>query len=46
MSIKNIAERLSIKESTVKYHCGETYRKLNAKSKLEAINEARKRNLI
>lgn len=46
MSVKNIAEKLSIKESTVKYHCSETYRKLNAKSKLEAINEARKRNLI
>lgn len=46
MSIKNIAEKLGIKESTVKYHCGETYRKLDVKSKLEAINEARKRNLI
>ncbi|MGN0565422.1 MAG: LuxR C-terminal-related transcriptional regulator [Candidatus Limousia pullorum] len=36
----------SLWPSTVKYHCSETYRKLNAKSKLEAINEARKRNLI
>lgn len=43
---RKIAERLCITEHTVKYHNKETYRKLGVNSKVEAVNEARKRKLI
>lgn len=43
---KEIAEKLGIKETTVKYHCRETYRKLGVSTRIEAVNEARRRKLI
>lgn len=46
MSTRVIAEKLGLKEANVKYHCGETYRKLGVKSRTAAVNEARKRKLI
>ena len=46
MSAAVIAEKLKLSEATVKYHSRETYRKLGAKNKVEAITEARKRKLI
>lgn len=45
-SIREIADYLNIKESTVKYHSGETYRKLGVRSRSEAVKEAQKRKLI
>ena len=44
--MKNIAKKLGIKETTVKYHSSETYKKLGVRSKVEAVNEARRRKLI
>ena len=41
-----IAERLGITVSTVKYHSQETYKKLGVTSKTAAVNEARNRRIL
>lgn len=45
-SVKSIASKLNIAESTVKYHSKETYRKLGVNSKVAALVEAKRRGLI
>lgn len=44
--IREIAELLHLSESTVKYHCGETYRKLKVKGKTEAVQKAKMLKII
>ena len=46
LSTRVIAERMGVKEVTVKYHNKETYRKLGVNSRTAAVNEARRRKLI
>ncbi len=46
LSNSEIGELLGIKESTVKYHSKQTYRKLGVKSKTAAVMEARRQKLI
>ena len=46
LSTRAIAERMGVKENTVKYHNKETYRKLGVNTRTAAVNEARKRKLI
>lgn len=46
LSNREIAETLGLTLANVKYHSGETYRKLGVKSRLAAVNEAKRRNLI
>lgn len=46
LSNSEIGEKLGIKESTVKYHSSQTYRKLGVSNKAAAVSEARKRKLI
>ncbi|MBQ7840694.1 MAG: LuxR family transcriptional regulator [Lachnospiraceae bacterium] len=41
-----IAHLLGIKESTVKYHCLQTYKKLGVSGKAAAVTEAKRRGLI
>lgn len=41
LTVKQIAQRLGITEATVKYHTTETYKKLQVKSKTEAVQKAR-----
>lgn len=41
-----IAARLGLNENTVKYHSTQIYRKLGVNSKIAAIEEARRRNLL
>lgn len=41
-----IAQMLGITGNTIKYHCKETYRKLNVGSKAAAVSEAKNRGLI
>lgn len=43
---EEIAKQLNISLATVKYHNKETYRKLEVKTKAQAVNEARNRGLI
>lgn len=45
-SAEQIAQKLNITRSTVKYHCRETYRKLGVNGKAAAVSEARNRKLI
>lgn len=45
-STEQIAKSLKISQSTVKYHCKETYRKLGVNGKTAAVNEARNRKMI
>ncbi|MCQ2412233.1 MAG: LuxR C-terminal-related transcriptional regulator [Sphaerochaetaceae bacterium] len=44
--VKEIAQALKISERTVKYHCAENYRKLGAKGKTDAVQIARKLNIL
>ncbi|MBQ0079645.1 MAG: hypothetical protein KBS66_07140 [Eubacterium sp.] len=46
MKIREIAQTLHLSESTVKYHCGETYRKLKVKGKTEAVQKAKTLKII
>ncbi len=46
MSNAQIADHLSITESTVKYHSRKTYKTLGVTSKMDAVLEAKKRKLI
>lgn len=46
MSNAEIAEYLSITESTVKYHSRRTYKALGVSKKMDAVLEAKKRKLI
>lgn len=46
MTMKQISEALFLSESTVKYHTVESYRKLGAKGKLDALRKARALEII
>ena len=46
LSNEQIAGKLEISVSTVKYHCRENYQKLGVKSRVAAVTEAQKRKLI
>ena len=46
MTLKQIGERLGITERTAKFHAQETYRKLGANSRTEAILAAKNLNII
>ena len=46
MTMKQISEALFLSESTVKYHTVESYRKLGAKGKLDALRQARALKII
>ncbi|QAV69741.1 response regulator transcription factor [Salinibacterium sp. UTAS2018] len=45
-SNRSIAERLSITEGTVKRHAGSIYRKLGARSRMEAVSKANRLGLL
>lgn len=46
MTIRQMADILGLAENTVKYHAGETYRKLGAKGKADAVQKARSLKII
>lgn len=46
LSNDEIADKMCIKATTVKYHCRETYQKLGVNTRMAAVEEARKRKLI
>lgn len=46
LSYKEIAQRLNLKENTVRYHIKESYKKLGVNGKAEAVMEASRRGLI
>ena len=45
-SLSKIAQQLDIKESTVKYHIKENYRKLDVKNKIDAVLTAKRLGII
>jgi len=45
-SNREIADQLSVSESTIKTHLGNIYTKLNANSRIQAITRARELNLV
>ena len=46
LSQKEMAERLNLAVSSLKFHCGNIYRKLNASNRMEAVSIARQKGLI
>lgn len=46
LSTSQIAEKLGLTIANVKYHSGETYKKLGVRSRTAAVREAQKRNMI
>lgn len=46
LSPADIAQRLGITVRTVNYHLGGAYRKLGARNRQEALQQARNRNLL
>ncbi|MFQ9801280.1 MAG: helix-turn-helix transcriptional regulator [Clostridia bacterium] len=46
LSVTKIAQRLSMKSETVKYHISENYRKLGVSGKADAMLTARSLNLL
>lgn len=46
LSNEQIGEKLGISVETVKYHCRQTYRKLEVRGKAAAVTEAKNRGLI
>lgn len=46
LTVRQIAERLSLKEATVKYHIKETYKKFGVNTKIDAVRFAEKSGLI
>lgn len=46
LSNKEIADRLSVSEHTIKYHLGEIFQRLNCKSRYQAVEYARRSGFI